>query len=99
MKTKSIAFDQAGVLSIDTNTANIFSIFLGSLLIALLAQVSIPVPFSPVPITGQTIGVVLLGGLLGARRGTMAVLVYLMEGAMGFPVFANMKAGAVDGEE
>ena len=94
MKTKSIAFYQAGVLSIDTKTANIFSIFLGSLLIAVLAQISIPVPFSPVPITGQTIGVVLLGGLLGARRGTMAVLAYLMEGAMGFPVFANMQAGA-----
>ncbi|HIN02553.1 MAG TPA: biotin transporter BioY, partial [Candidatus Marinimicrobia bacterium] len=51
-------------------------------------------PFSPVPITGQTIGVVLVGGLLGARRGAMALLAYLMEGAMGLPVFAQMKAGA-----
>ncbi len=93
MKTKSIAFDQAGILSIDTKTANIFSILLGSLLIAVLAQISIPVPFSPVPITGQTIGVVLLGGLLGARRGTMVkekfkieawawMLTYLMKRAL-----------------
>jgi len=94
MKTKTISFDQSGILEIDDNTANIFSILLGSLLIAVLAQVSISVPFSPVPITGQTIGVVLVGGLLGARRGAMAVLAYLMEGAMGLPVFAQMKAGA-----
>jgi len=94
MKIKTLSFDQTGIIEIDDNTANIFAILLGSLLIAVLAQVSIPVPFSPVPITGQTIGVVLVGGLLGARRGAMAVLAYLMEGAMGLPVFADMKAGA-----
>lgn len=94
MKTKTLSFDQTGILSIDDNTANIFVILLGSLLIAVLAQISIPIPFSPVPITGQTVGVVLVGGLLGARRGAMAVLAYLMEGAMGLPVFAQMKAGA-----
>ena len=94
MKTKTITFDQAGVLSIDDNVANIFTIILGSFLIAVLAQISIPLPFTPIPITGQTIGVILVGGLLGARRGAMAVLTYLMEGAIGLPVFAQMKAGA-----
>ena len=94
MKIKTITFDQAGILSIDDNTANIFTIILGSFLIAVLAQISIPLPFTPIPITGQTIGVVLVGGLLGARRGAMAVLTYLMEGAIGLPVFAQMKAGA-----
>ena len=94
MKTKTITFNQAGILSIDDNTANIFTIILGSFLIAVLAQISIPIPFTPIPITGQTIGVVLVGGLLGARRGAMAVLTYLMEGAIGLPVFAQMKAGA-----
>ena len=93
MKTKTIIFDQTGILSIDDNTANIFTIILGSFLIAVLAQISIPLPFTPIPITGQTIGVVLVGGLLGARRGAMAVLTYLMEGAIGLPVFAQMKAG------
>ena len=93
MKTKTITFDQVGILSIDDNTANIFTIILGSFLIAVLAQISIPLPFTPIPITGQTIGVVLVGGLLGARRGAMAVLTYLMEGAIGLPVFAQMKAG------
>jgi len=94
MKTKTITFDQAGIISIDDNTANIFTIILGSFLIAVLAQISIPLPFTPIPITGQTIGVILVGGLLGARRGAMAVLTYLMEGAIGLPVFAQMKAGA-----
>ncbi|MBT7118769.1 MAG: biotin transporter BioY [Candidatus Marinimicrobia bacterium] len=94
MKTKTITFDQVGIISIDDNTANIFTIILGSFLIAVLAQISIPLPFTPIPISAQTIGVILVGGLLGARRGAMAVLTYLMEGAIGLPVFAQMKAGA-----
>ena len=67
MKTRTISFDNEGILIIDDRIANFFVILLGSLLIALLAQVSIPVPFSPIPITGQTIGVVLVGSLLGAK--------------------------------
>ena len=93
MKTKTISFDDSGILIIDDRTANIFAIFLGSLLIALLAQVSIPVPFSPIPITGQTVGVVLVGGLLGAKRGAISILCYIIEGSMGMPVFAQMKSG------
>ena len=95
MKTKTISFDQSGILTLDDNTANIFSILFGSLFIAVMAQISIPIPFSPIPITGQTIAVVLLGGLLGARHGAMAVLAYLIEGAIGLPVFAQMKAGVL----
>ena len=94
MKTKIILFDDTGVLSIDDKTANIFTILIGSLLIGILAQISIPIPFSPVPITGQTIGVVLVGALLGSKKGALSVLCYLMEGAVGIPVFAQMKAGA-----
>ena len=60
---KTIHIKQSGIFSFEKNTTNILSILFGSLLIAILAQVSIPIPFSPVPITGQTIGVVLLGGL------------------------------------
>ena len=93
MKTKTILFDDTGILSIDDKTANIFTILIGSLLIGILAQISIPIPFSPVPITGQTIGVVLVGALLGSKKGALSVLCYLMEGAMGIPVFAQMKAG------
>jgi biotin transport system substrate-specific component len=64
------------------------AIVLGSLTIALLAQVVIRLPFTPVPVTGQTLGVLLVGGSLGARRGFGAVLLYLAEGAVGLPFFA-----------
>ena len=59
----------------------------GSLFIALLAQVSLP--FYPVPITGQTFAVFLVGLMLGRDKGTVAVLLYLCEGFAGLPVFAN----------
>jgi biotin transport system substrate-specific component len=59
----------------------------GTLLLALLAQVSIPM--SPVPITGQSLGVLLLGAALGTRRSVASVLAYLGLGAVGLPVFAG----------
>ncbi len=65
----------------------------GSLLIALSAQIAIPLPFSPVPVTGQTMAVLLVGALLGRRRGSLAVLVYIAEGIAGLPVFAGGAAG------
>jgi biotin transport system substrate-specific component len=61
--------------------------------IALCAQVALWVPFSPVPITGQTFGVLLVGALLGGRRGALSVLVYVAEGAAGLPVFAGGGSG------
>ena len=66
-----------------------FQVVLASLAIGLLAQVSIPLYFSPVPLTGQTLGIMLVAALLGSRKGTLAVLCYLFEGAMGLPVFAG----------
>ncbi len=75
-------------------TLTFASVIAGSLLIALCAQISIDVPFSPVPITGQTFGVLLVAALLGLRQGTAAVLAYLAEGALGLPVFAGGAAGA-----
>jgi biotin transport system substrate-specific component len=63
----------------------------GSLLIALAAQVSIP--FWPVPMTLQTLAVLLVGFALGSRLGAAAVVTYLGEGAMGLPVFSNGGAG------
>ncbi len=65
----------------------------GSLLVALLAQVSIPLPFTPVPVTGQTLAVLVVGGALGSRLGGLSLLVYLIEGAVGFPVFAGHAHG------
>lgn len=65
----------------------------GSLLVALLAQFAVPLPFSPVPVTGQTLAVLMVGMLLGSRRGSLALLTYLAEGAMGLPVLAGGAAG------
>lgn len=64
-------------------------VLLGSVLVALAAQVRLDLPFTPVPITGQTFGVLLVGAALGSRRGALAMLAYLGEGAAGLPVFAG----------
>ena len=94
MKHNSILFKSFNFLSVDKNVLEIFKVLIGSLTIGLLAQLSMPVPFSPVPITGQTVGVVLIGSLLGSKKGALCILLYLMEGSLGLPVFANMSAGA-----
>jgi biotin transport system substrate-specific component len=56
--------------------------------VALCAQIAIPMP-SGVPVTGQTFAVLLVGALLGSRRGAAALSVYLLQGAFGLPVFAH----------
>jgi biotin transport system substrate-specific component len=67
---------------------NILLVLSFSGLIALSARLSLTVPWSPIPITGQTFAVLLTGALLGSRLGAMSILAYLAEGAMGLPVFA-----------
>ncbi len=69
------------------------SVIAGSLVIAGLAQVSIRLPFTPVPITGQTLGVLLVGASLGPLLGTASVGLYLVEGAIGLPFFAGGESG------
>ncbi len=56
-----------------------------SLLTAAAAQVVVPLPWTPVPLTGQTFAVLLTGALLGPRLGALAMLAYLAEGAAGLP--------------
>jgi biotin transport system substrate-specific component len=65
----------------------------GALLIYLTARVAIPVPGSPVPITGQTFGVLLVGGALGFRRGLIGVALYVLLGVIGLPFFAEGRGG------
>jgi biotin transport system substrate-specific component len=60
----------------------------GSLVVALTARLEIPLLFSPIPITGQTFGVLLVGALLGSRLGFLALIAYLLEGLV-LPVFAG----------
>lgn len=68
-------------------------IALGAALVALAAQVSIPLPFTPVPITGQTFAVVLVGGALGALRGGASLSLYLLLGIVGVPVYQDGSNG------
>ncbi len=67
----------------------------GSLLVALCARITLPLPFTPVPLTVQNFGVLLVGLRLGSRRGFAALALYLAEGAMGLPVFSPTGVGGV----
>lgn len=65
----------------------------GALFIYLTARIVIPVPGTPIPITGQTFGVLLVGGALGLRRGSIAVSLYVLLGVIGLPFFAEGRGG------
>ena len=77
----------------DTRARDLALIGAASLVLALSAQIRVQLPFTPVPVTLQTMVVGLLGLLLGARRGALAVLLYLGEGAAGLPFFSGGAAG------
>jgi biotin transport system substrate-specific component len=82
-----VAAPRAGIVS------NALLIIGASLVTALAAQLSVPVPWSPVPITGQTFAVALSGAVLGGRRAFAAQVLYLLEGVVGLPVFAEARGG------
>src|SRR5580658_8855889 len=63
--------------------------------VGVLAQISIHLSFTPVPITGQTLGVLLAGTALGWRRGTAAMLLYAVAGLIGLPWYADHQSGYV----
>ena len=65
----------------------------GALLVALAAQISIPLPFTPVPISGQTFAVVLVGASLGAARGGASMALYVLIGLLGAPVYFSGNSG------
>lgn len=66
-----------------------------SLFVALCARVTVPLPFTPVPLTMQNFGVLLVGMTLGSRRGFAALVLYLAEGASGLPVFSPVGLGGI----
>jgi biotin transport system substrate-specific component len=82
-----VAMPRAGLVR------NALLVVAASVVTALAARIAIPVPWSPVPLTGQTFAVLLSGAVLGARRAFLAQTLYLAEGAMGLPVFAGGAAG------
>jgi biotin transport system substrate-specific component len=65
-----------------------------SLFVALCARLTVPLPFTPVPLTLQNFGVLTVGLLLGSRRGFAALALYLAEGASGMPVFSPAILGS-----
>ena len=78
---------------LDQRVRDILLVVGGSLFVAGMAQVRIPLPFSPVPITGQTFAVLLVGATLGSRRGAASLLLYLILGLLGLPIFAAGASG------
>ena len=73
------------------NTQKVALAFIGSLLIAISAQIT--VPMFPIPMTMQTFAVLTIAVVMGGRLGALSLLMYIAEGAMGLPVFAGGKGG------
>ncbi len=72
---------------------DVILITVGALFVAILAQVKIPLPFTPVPLTGQTFAVLLIAAVLGSKRGSASMAFYIALGTFGLPVFAGGAAG------
>lgn len=77
---------------LSSRARDLILVVLGAVLIALTANISIPVPGSPVPVTGQTFSVLLVGGALGFRRGLSSAALYLLMGLF-LPVYAQHRSG------
>lgn len=97
----ALATPAPGVLAdaVGTRTAirNVILVIGGAAFVGLAAQVSIPLPFTPVPLTGQTFAVLLTAGVLGAGRGVASMLLYAALGLAGVPWFAGGSAAFNDG--
>jgi biotin transport system substrate-specific component len=76
-------------------TKQIAVVVCASLFVALCARVTVPLPFTPVPLTLQNFGVLVVAMLLGSRRGFAALALYLVEGAFGLPVFNPVGPGGI----
>lgn len=92
MTAQAATLRQAVVGRADLVTDTLF-VLAGTGLVAVAAQISINLPFTPVPITGQTFAVVLVGASLGAIRGTASLMLYLWLGVAGAPIYADQAHG------
>lgn len=75
--------------------ADMLLVVAASAIIALAAQIALPLPFTPVPLTLQPLAVIMVGAALGSTRASAAATLYLLEGASGLPVFAQGHGGAI----
>lgn len=76
-----------------TRTRDLVLVLAGSLAMGLISQFEVHLPWSPVPVTLQTLGVFLIGAAFGSRRAALTMLAYLAEGAAGLPFFAGGAGG------
>ncbi len=74
-------------------TSSVVQVLAASLFLALCAQICIPLYFTPVPFSAQTLGILFVGAILGPRKGALAVLTHLFQGSLGLPVFAGGSFG------
>jgi biotin transport system substrate-specific component len=89
MSISSTATLRGALIARSTITTQIALVIGGTAFLALMAQISIPVPGSPVPVTGQTLGALLIGSAYGASLGFTTFASYLIVGFIGAPVFAS----------
>jgi biotin transport system substrate-specific component len=92
LSATQVASSRSRAFEVATQIAIVVS---ASLFVALCARIYIPLPGTPVPLTVQNLGVLLVGLALGSRRGFAALALYLAEGAMGIPVFSPHGLGGI----
>lgn len=93
VQVSQISLLKTAVLPRTTAVTQISLILLGTVFLAAMAQISFPIPGSPVPFTGQTLGVLLLGTAYGASLGFSTMAFYLLMGILGAPIFASGSHG------
>ena len=89
MSISSTATLRGALITRSTVSTKIALVVGGTAFLALIAQIAVPVPGSPVPVTGQTLGALLLGSAYGASLGFTTFATYLLVGFIGAPVFAS----------
>lgn len=93
MSTATLAIAASPARARSKTAYRVLLAFAGSWLVAGLAQIEIKLPFTPVPITGQTLGVLLVGASLGAGLGALSMALYLLQGSLGLPFFSGGDSG------
>src|SRR5258708_3140431 len=90
MSARALVPETLSTLDIeDSWVANVVVILSGTFLLALAAQIQIPLPGTLVPLTGQTFAVLLIGATLGSWRAVLSTVTYLLAGGFGLPFFAG----------
>jgi biotin transport system substrate-specific component len=84
----------ASVIGRSNVASNAVLVLTGSAFVALCAQISVPLAFTPVPLTGQTFAVLIVAGALGIWRGALSLALYVGAGAAGAPIYAGGAHGA-----